>query len=453
MLAVLSRYGLAAHLAIVAVAPLFLPPIASLWLAGLAFLWLLLEPSRIGGESLYEARSRVLRTATHDPLFWVLLFLVLVAGTRALNVGIDRAYDAESGVWELAAAPSPILPGCVDGFGLPLFSLAVCAWVVLTGCRHAIGRSARFGFLLIASFLAAVGVYVWAVLLAKGDGSAYHLAQTSMEDPSFLGSACGVYLGFGVLALIASFELKWFSAMPLVILAIAGNAAGVFLFAPPLVTIVFLGVAMALFFAGFAFLRIRLGNPAEYKYLVVFGISLAIALLVVLGVVPRELESAKIAPYLDDASFLPDGYNAARNVLADVSRRAWMGNPWLGNGLGSFSLSLSFLATSADWAVVSPCQLAPLNGYWFVLAERGVMGAFMLAVPLVLILITYVGRLVCGIRLGMPHPLILLGPLMLLAAGFEMWGAVSFMSAGALLPLAAALVLSPHGFVKESSHG
>lgn len=130
-----------------------------------------------------------------------------------------------------------------------------------------------------------------------------------------------------------------------------------------------------------------------------------------------------------------------------------MAHPWLGAGLGSYPLSITFFATPADWELISSCQTAPLNGFWLILAERGVIGAFSLAVPLVLLLVTYGLRMVEGARSGVPHPLVLLGPVLLIVAMLEMLGDTSILAAGALLPLASALAISSQGFAKEGSHG
>ena len=86
----ISKYGLAAHLALLAVAPLFLFPFCGavwtarvlLWLSFLAFVWTLVEPSRRQGEMLHDARFRVFLSVFRDPLFWFSLFLSLVAFVR-----------------------------------------------------------------------------------------------------------------------------------------------------------------------------------------------------------------------------------------------------------------------------------------------------------------------------------------------------------------------------------
>ena len=83
----ISKYALAAHLALLAVAPLFLSPLVGegtvatvlLWLSPLAAAWVLLEPSRRADEMLHDARVRVASLIASDPLFWFLLLAVVLA--------------------------------------------------------------------------------------------------------------------------------------------------------------------------------------------------------------------------------------------------------------------------------------------------------------------------------------------------------------------------------------
>ena len=83
----IGKYGLAAHLALVVVAPLFFTPTAVLWLSALAVVWFFLEPSRIGFEQLHDARRRILSSLWKDAVFWVFLALTVIAGIRFANGG------------------------------------------------------------------------------------------------------------------------------------------------------------------------------------------------------------------------------------------------------------------------------------------------------------------------------------------------------------------------------
>ena len=95
----IAKYGLAAHLALLSVAPLLLfpfctaPDIATvvLWFSLVGAWWIVLEPSLRGGEMLHDARRRVWRSIARDPLFWVLVVFAALAGIRALKTMAQTA--------------------------------------------------------------------------------------------------------------------------------------------------------------------------------------------------------------------------------------------------------------------------------------------------------------------------------------------------------------------------
>ena len=140
----LSKYGLATHLALLAAVPLALTPfldaarLASVvfWLSGLAALWLLTEPSIRAGEHLSSARRRVRGALVRDPLFWLLLLVVLFALVRACNTGIALRYDSEQAAWLVGEAKLGGGPASVGLTGLLSFATALAVWVVVLGIRH-----------------------------------------------------------------------------------------------------------------------------------------------------------------------------------------------------------------------------------------------------------------------------------------------------------------------------
>ena len=158
----ISKYGLAAHLAILAVAPLFLFPFCSegsiattvLWLSVLCGVWVIMEPSRRSQEMLHDARSRIAQAIAKDPVFWLTLFLAVVSGVRFFNDGVMMGYDAEKLIWVLTEPASPLLPGSVAGAGYLPFAASIAIIVILQGARHALGKSARISFLFLVPFLA-----------------------------------------------------------------------------------------------------------------------------------------------------------------------------------------------------------------------------------------------------------------------------------------------------------
>lgn len=444
----ITKYGLAAHLAFLAVAPLFLSSTAILWVSGLVALWVLMEPSRIGNEMLHGARSRVWSALVHDPLFWLLSVLVLISGVRALNGGVALAYDAELGNWAIASPHWPILPGTVDGENARLhFSLFVALLVVVTGCRHALGRSARFACSLTAAGIAGAALLI-RVVLAFGDFSSLtESAACASETPIYVGLAYAMLCLLSLTSLVAAFERRWWKALPLQCVGLVGTSLAVFLYSPGYLFALCCGCALLVLLYGFLYLRLKIGRLSDFKYLVVVGVSFVFAGMLAMVVLSPEQLEAKLSVLISH-EFFTRSFFAAREALSRISLSIWKDNPWIGTGLGSFALDLNFHAVEADWRVISPLQIAPLNGYWLLLVERGVVGAFLIVAPIVLLLISYIYRLTISVR-ALPHPLAVLAPLVLIMNLATMLVDCSALAPAAFILTFAVIQLSANSFAKK----
>ena len=446
----ISKYGLAAHLALVAVAPLFLPLSAVIWLSVLGAVWLVMEPSRFGDELLHNARRRVVKALVSDPLFWVLLVLVGVVVLRMLNTGVAMIYDAEAGKWLLSEPALPLLPGSVEGGSAPLVGCAVALFVILPASRHCMGRSSRGAFALLASALSGIGAYVLLIgeWVSPLTASAVSTDASWLSDPCFSGVAYGGFLLCAVVSLVSAFEMRWLKVMPLTIVGISGNLLGLVLLAPVTVAAAHLAAALVVLLYSFVYLRLRLGQAAEFKFLVFFGMGVVLFVLATQWLSPGAFSEERLSPLLS-GRFVPECYVELRNALSDVSARTWKAHPWLGCGYGSFPLALQFNVSPEGWTVIPPFQKSALNGYWMILAERGVVGAFLLAVPSALLVITYVRRLVKGVTLSLPHPMAWAGFLLAVVASLEMLVDTSYLAPGATVALVSVFALSAAAFPKE----
>ena len=107
----ITRYGLATHLALLASLPFVLFPFLStsrlaeviFWLSGITFMWLLVEPSMRAGEHLSIARRRVIRSLLRDIAFWFFFCALVVSFVRYVNSGIAPVWIRED-----ANAPSSV---------------------------------------------------------------------------------------------------------------------------------------------------------------------------------------------------------------------------------------------------------------------------------------------------------------------------------------------------------
>lgn len=529
----ISKYGLAAHLALLAVAPLFLFPFfapaqiatAELWLCAVAAVWTLMEPSRRSDEMLHDARTRVTGAIVRDPLFWIMLALLVLALIRWANGGIALKCDFNGGspFWFLNEPSCPYLPGSVDGLGYSAFVATLAALVLTQGCGHALGKTARISFVFAAASLSGLAALVAIALCEFGNAAVLEAAWcANMTAASFVGTAFGLYLLAGIVALVGTFECRWNRQMPLLVFAVSGNLAGLYFFAPTTVVLAFSVAAIVLLVASLAYVTVKHGVTPMAKCLVVVFITLVMPVLLLMGVsfygekcavrvsalvrtakmtgnaeqapvdAPQLAQSAMYLASRDRVGFalggtlLPPHFAERRRALSGVAARIWRAHPWLGTGLGSFKLALRFDATPEDWNVLSPkadeqslgealkasfgdvsdhekpngyVRLPddwsgigagraerPLNGWWTLLAERGLVGALMLAVALGYLLYNFVRRLVGALGRSVFVPSCVLGAAALLTLVAESFVDASFLRPEVIVTLAAFLAVSASSF-------
>lgn len=459
----IAKYGLAAHLAILAVAPLFLFPFVGtaavstvlLWLSLLAVVWTIQAPSLLGDEHLKDARSRVKASVSRDPLAWVLLVLIVIGGVRAINTGVAMSYDVETTTWSLASARFPILPAAVEDAGCFPFVAILAASIVLMGCRHALGRSARLAFLVVSSALAGVAAVVSHFAVSAGLSGAGAFVAFPEGAFSFPGYVYGVYFLAGVISLFVVQENNWNAVVLLPIFAIGGNGAACFSFAPAYVTLVFVALALVVLVYSTFYSRRSLQLLVKLKVFLVGVAAICLGAFLVVALLPEQALAARLSPYLA-LSVFPDSFWDVRRALSAVALKSWLTHLWTGTGLGSFAFDFRFNALEADWAMMPRGAVSVSNGWWLLLAERGIVGFVLLLLPVGFLAASYVGRLVGCVRdRALPHPACLLAPLLL-----ALTAAVGFVDCSPMRPEAlvvggAILSISALSFPKKKvdKHG
>ena len=425
----IAKYGLAAHLALLAVAPLFLFPfcdVASIarvlvWLTLPATLWTVLEPSIRGGEQLHDARRRVVRAIFRDPLFWASLVLVAFTGFRALNTGIALSYDAEASVWQISAPPFPILPGVVGASGDLPFAAALACSVLMQACRHSLGRSARMAYLLLSSTLSGLAAVLALVAAYYGCPGAIAAFACGEDVFSFVGLAFGIQLIGGMVALVAVFEQRWNLSFLLLTLSLGGNGAGLFAFSSPVLAAALATGALLMLGYAFAYSIRALNRSGEFRLLVVAGISLTLGGLLTAAILPEAVLGERLAAF-KALRFIPESFWTTRETLSAVAFKSWLSHIWIGTGLASFPLDFRFNAPQDAWRLFPRGVKMLSNGWLLMLCEQGIVGTVFFILPFGFLLFTYVRRLVGGVRAWeMPHPACFIAPLALLlfvAVGF-----------------------------------
>jgi len=388
----ITKYGLATHLALLASLPCALSPFLSsrnlavtvLWLSGITGLWLFVEPSILKGEHLSSARSRVRRGIVRDPLFWFFLVAIAFAAVRWLNAGIALRYDTELAVWNVTPPAVEVFPASAGDAGFVPFAVVVGVSILSLGLLHGLGLLARISFGLVAGFLFGLAGLACAILACVGFAPFDQLAQIGfISQPPvaplpFYGTSYGLALAMSIVAGIQAEERRWSSARPFFCVAVAGNLAGLLFFSPTILAIGHLVViSMLMVFSFVHQSRCRsLGGVAYSLTMIVFGVALAVCLLFALA--PEAVVKAKTEGVNVTVAF-PENYRQVSSLLDGISRTMWHKSPWSGVGVGAFNMQAQFLAEKADWEMLSPSVSSALSGYWTVLAERGILGCILLA--------------------------------------------------------------------------
>ena len=385
----IAKYAVAAHLAFTAVAPLFLLPfftvsqiaVVELWLAFAGAVWVMMAPSCRMGESLPMARRRLFGSLVKDPLFWTTLLFVIFALVQLLNTGIARAYDPELNRWSISPAPCDFLPGSAKSeSAFLMFSAALAMLVLVIGLGHGLGKNARLAFAVSSSSLAAVGGIVAILMMYGGDERILKLIAVDYSSPLFPGVAYGIWLLVAVSALFGVIEAGWMSMELLVAVALIGNAAGLYIFAPALDILVFAGAVLVLVIFSFIVQHHELRGAASLRSIIMILAASVLPILASISADGGSVLDLKTRALLDFKPF-DDGFFALRDCLNALAQKIWREAPLLGGGLDSFPIRMRFLATDADWALVRPWQTAVPCGWWQLLCERGVVGAAALALP------------------------------------------------------------------------
>ena len=473
----ITRYGLATHLALLASLPFVLFPFLSaarlaeviFWLSGLAFLWLLTEPSMRAGEHLSIARRRVLASLVRDVAFWFFLLSLVVVFIRYLNADVALAY--EDGEWAVRAPSYPALPASAGSAGLLPFAVLTGVSMVVLGIRHGIGLTGRISFGLTASFIMGLGGLAMAICACAKVPAFMAAAKADfLEGPfwaPYFGPGFGAWL-ICTLAFGAHAEArKWGAARVPFCLAVAGNASGLLFFSPPAVSTAFLIAAALTAVFCLAYLGRAGSMGASARNFVLMLLGFATPFFFISALLPPVIEfdgcvrtvgsttetvkepveniyAVKAGGFLSIDKDLSETYRRLSPVLSGIAKSIWKKHPWYGAGIGAFRLHVPFFATKEelqsfqrrksdwrtllisqqmknaakrrgrdkdvagefDWKDLRPCNRNPVcafNSFWTFLAERGVLGAFLAALGLGVLVASYVLRLVQAVLFLRTH--------------------------------------------------
>ena len=389
-----------------------------------------------------------------DPVFWTFVAIVVVVGFRALNAGIRVSFDYETAEWAIDASAVPFLPGSVDGAGFLPFAAALSTAIVVLGCRHALGKSARMMFLVMVSSFSGIAALVSLFLLGLGDEVVAAAVSTTPESLSGPGLGFALCLLCSASALFAAVARDWGKSVPFLVLAVAGNAAAVFVYPSSRDATAFaLAYIALLVFAGLCAWKGLVGAKG-CKLLVVVLFSMSIACAVVDISVPGDVLDGKLSAFVPSDAEVREEGGDVRSALSGVAANVWSEHPWTGVGIGAFEFCPRFYATQEELEFLPVHVQAVPNCWWHILAERGIVGVVLLALPLAFLLFSYFsGAFRCACLCTLPDPAAALAPLALSVVVFAAIYGTSMLRAEVLTVSGAILAISAKSFPKRGSNG
>ena len=464
----LTKYGLAFHVVCVCLFPLvylgqsrlfgFMP---LLWLSLVAAELMLLLPSIRRGETLADARQRVLSKLAWDPFLYIGLAVVSVVAVQWLNSGCELVYLSDADLWQLSKPPVPWAPFSVEPRAaltqVSVFSACVLVGVVL---RVALSKaSVRLLLQVLAGSSGAVALF-W-VFQACQKVQPY-LGLASGLDDSVVGLYFSFWLLLGMGLFIDVLARGQRGSVPLFVLSVGGNLLGMLFFAnaPTVMAVTALTVILVVYWL--FYLAPYVTKLTQFK---LFGVSLLVAaavVVVLLFLYPHNPVVAKVKAAFPFVDYL-NSLSALKSIRAKAAMDIWQEHAWVGVGADGFYHFVGLSVASKDWGLIKTGQEYVYNDGLQFLCEYGVLGAGLLLAALITLLapVCYRARIawkygekdendgrIFFLRLS---PIVVTGVLATGLCVLESWFASPFRSAGLLLAWTCVMAAMP-AFLPAQPH-
>lgn len=407
-----------------------------------------MEPSRHPDELLHDARVRVRKEILSDPCSWLMAVVVLITGLQWINGGVANVYDAENFRWYLSKPMMELLPGSVDGCGALRFAMSLATLVVIAGCRHALGRSARIAYLFSGVVFSAIAALVALIFYYMESPTISAEVCKNLREAPIVGLGFGFLSLGGIVAIAAMFDLKWTKWLFAGGIALGFSLSGLVFLAPVQEQFVFaIAIIVLLFVCGLQIILTH-GSLVVGKFFAPIALAALVVAILILSIAPMEKISAEWLALFGGNAF-PEGYSEARKALANVAIDAWKQNPWNGSGTGSFEMDIRFLGGNGIWSIVDSNQKIGYNSYLHIIAEEGIVGAFFFIGIVLILLATYILKIVKCSFLRTFFPLAIVGPLALAVGLSIMAYDVSMLRVENLIVMLSLFALSANAFVRK----
>jgi len=388
----LTKYGLIAHVACICLFPVSVfgqSRVAGLtplfWLALMVVEWMFLLPSVKRGETLVDARRRMLHALLWDPFLYAGVGLVALMMIQYLNSGLELVYLPDADIWQLSDPTVTWAPFAVESnavFTHLAWFTACC--VVGVALRAAAGRGAKRVLLQLLAY-ASGAIALCMVALALYGSPPYASWTNGTGAP-----AAGTFFGFWMLVSIGLFvdnaEREQRISVPLFVLAGIGNLLGMLFFASPLMMVVFLVIGVILLLYGMVYLVPLTPKRMQLKLFVIHilclgAITASLVYLFPQNPVAEKMKSAQ--PVAEHWAALAARHEVRSNAAISI----WQQHPWTGVGPDGFYHYVALAVTQDQWSLIEQDRAFVFNDSLQFLCEFGVFGAGLVLAAIIALLV------------------------------------------------------------------
>ena len=464
----LTKYGLILHTAFVVLFPLlfiaqsrafdFTP---LLWLSLVAVEMMFLLPSVRRGETLTDARQRVVRALSWDPFLYVGLAIVAVVVVQWLNSGRELVYLSDADVWQFSPPAVTWLPFCVETqSAFAAVSVFVACVVVGLILRVAVSKGAKR--LLLQGLAGVSGVVaVYAVWQACRGGEPYATRALAQGGGS-MGSFFGFWLlmGMGVFAdALARYQR---GTILLFLLGVVGNLMGMLFFASVFALSAYVVLAILLAVYWIVYLGPHVSKQIQLKLFLISLFTAASVTLLLLYAFPGNPVTAKLKAALPVTAYW-DTLADIRGVRTTAALNLWQEHPWVGIGQDGFRQFSGLAVADKSWGLLKTDPSNVYNDSLQFLCEFGVLGVGLLLAAVITLLVPVCRRARIAWKSGTHDknngrlfllrisPVVLTGVLATLLCFVESWIASPFRAQGLLMSWICVLAVMP-AFLPERAH-
>jgi len=388
----LTKYGLIAHIACICLFPVSVfgqPRVAGLtpllWLALMVVEWMFLLPSVKRGETLVDARRRMVHALLWDPFLYAGIAFIALIMIQCLNSGLELVYLPDADIWQLSEPPVAWAPFAVES-GAVFTHLAwfTACCVVGVALRAAAGRGAKRVLLQLLACASGV-IALCMVALALYDLPP-HASWTNGTGAPAAGTFFGFWMLLGIGLFVDNAEREQRISLPLFALAGIGNLLGALFFASPLMTIVFPTIGVILLFYGMIYLAPLTSKGMQLKLFVIHVLCLGTIAASLAYLFPQNPVAEKLENALPIAEHWT-ALTARHEVRSNAALSIWQQHPWSGVGADGFYHYVALAVTQDQWGLIEQDRASVFSDGIQLLCEYGVFGIGLILAAIIALLV------------------------------------------------------------------